>query len=127
MKPVIFSAAFIALLLLSVPHLFAQEEEGEVRVNGVVFNIASDRRVEKVGGIYEPEGLDKYFKRYLVEMNARLDRMEAQIGTLNEKLDRISADIAKMDTPPEEEKKETEKAPAPESGRISRKGKNPFL
>jgi hypothetical protein len=71
---------------------YARAQSGESRY-GVIHNIAEDREVERVGGIYEPEGLDKYMKRKFDELHGRLDEMgerlkviEKNQGTILERL-----------------------------------------
>ena len=73
------------------PEGYAQEA-GE-RKYGVIHNIAEDRQVERIGGIYEPEGLDKYMKRHfeaiLSELQAvqnRLTDVEAALNEMRETL-----------------------------------------
>ena len=81
----------------------ADQEQG-VKVNGVVFNISKDRKIEKIGGVYNPEGLDKYVDRRLNEMNERLQTIETHIAESNTKLDKLaeqlSAAAAKDSVPP---------------------------
>ena len=71
------------------------KDEG-VTSHGVVFNIAKDRKVEKVGGLYEPEGLDKYVDRKVSELSERMARFEAQLDQTNSKLDEISKKLSAM-------------------------------
>ncbi|MCM8774743.1 MAG: hypothetical protein NC930_00065 [Candidatus Omnitrophica bacterium] len=73
--------------------LQAQEDTG-VKKHGVVYNIAEDRELEKIGGIYEPEGLDKYVKRKfdmvlqkMDDLDARMTNVEKELGILQSKLD----------------------------------------
>lgn len=72
----------------------ADEQKDQVKVNGIIFNVAKDRRVEKVGGIYEPEGLDKYVDRRVGELSGRLERMESQLDETNRKLDALTSQLA---------------------------------
>lgn len=69
--------------------LFAADSEG-VKKYGVVHNIAEDRRVEKVGGLYEPEGLDIYMKRHLDTLEAQVRALESKLETVNKKIDEVS-------------------------------------
>lgn len=73
----------------------SSEPDQGVKRNGVVFNISPDRRIEKVGGIYEPEGLDKYVDRRMREISQRIDSLDAQVEKTNAKLDQILAQLAK--------------------------------
>lgn len=75
-----------------------KKEEQGVLVNGVFLNIAKDRKIEKVGGIYEPEGLDKYVERRINLLDDRLQKMEEQMQETNRKLDKLSLQIASGQT-----------------------------
>ena len=91
----------LILLLLAARPLFGAygtaEEETEstesgdsgVKVKGFVYNIAPDREVKKIGGIYEPEGLDLYLKRHL-------DRLTSEIGQLQEDVGEMKKDIREI-------------------------------
>lgn len=73
--------------------LFAADSgsDGEgVKKHGVVHNIAEDRRVEKVGGLYEPEGLDIYMKRHLDTLESQVRALEGKLETVNKKIDEVS-------------------------------------
>lgn len=72
----------------------ADEKDAGVVRYGVTHNIAEDRVVQKIGGIYEPEGLDKYMKRKFDEIHTKIDAMQ-------EKLAGIEADIKAMKPKPE--------------------------
>lgn len=85
----------ISLLGLSEPTLAGEEEkpaEG-VRHQGIIFNIAKDRKIEKIGGIYEPEGLDKYVERRTDEVLRRMEKIESQLEETNHKLDQLAAQL----------------------------------
>ncbi len=77
----------------------ARQEKG-VKVNGVVFNIAKDRKIEKIGGVYNPEGIDKYVDRRFVEMTERLQKIELQLDETNKKLDIISTQLVVAEKTP---------------------------
>ncbi len=89
---------FILVLFLLVPAVsFAADDKKEnesVKVNGIVFNIAKDRKIEKIGGVYEPEGIDKYVDRRMSEMTERLQRIEIQLDETNKKLDKVFTQLA---------------------------------
>jgi|GEM_PF-1806539 len=88
---------FILLLSNAMPLLFSAEENknvGGVLSHGVVFNIAKDRKIEKIGGIYEPEGIDKYVERKVNELSERMAKFEAQLDQTNSKLDLILKQLA---------------------------------
>ena len=76
--------ALMAFLLFSSAAY--AESEGGVKEHGVIHNIAEDRKVEKIGGIYEPEALDKYLKR-------KFDDMSAQLTDMNQKLSSLSSEV----------------------------------
>ena len=78
-----------ALFLTGTLYAADSDQDQGVRHNGFVFNVSKDRRIEKVGGIYEPEGLDKYVDRRMGEINARIDSLEAQVKETNSKIDQI--------------------------------------
>jgi len=78
----------LALLLIN-PFEVCSEDSG-VKSKGIVHNIAGDRLVERVGGLYQPEGLDKYMKRRFDQLEDRLGELENQMGemlTILQKLD----------------------------------------
>ncbi len=90
-----FGSMFVLCFLASG---YGQEEsETGVRHNGVVFNIAKDRRVEKVGGIYEPEGLDKYVDRRMSEISEKMQKLEGQVELLLKKLDEMNEKITRRE------------------------------
>ena len=81
-----FSIAIAAIIV------HAQDENGSdvgVKSHGVEQNIAEDRQVERVGGIYQPEGLDKYIKR-------KFDALNEKIETLENKVDQLSGELKKV-------------------------------
>lgn len=82
------TAAFMIMLLgtAMMPLCHAVEESGGQKHNGVIYNIADDRQVEKVGGIYEPEGLDKYMKRRFDTMDAKLNDIQGQLEKMAEQM-----------------------------------------
>ncbi len=57
---------------------------------GVAWNMASDRKIENDGGIYQPEGLDKYMKRYFDQFNAKIDQLIERSDRLEKKIDELS-------------------------------------
>ncbi len=85
---------------------FAEDADQGVKKYGVVFDIASDRRVEKAGGIYQPEGLDKYIKRLTDDLAARITALEESNKRNGEKLDAALAllkDQKIKEVPPQKE------------------------
>ena len=68
----------------------SSEKDASVRKLGVAWNIAEDRKMENIAGIAEPEGLDKYMKRYF-------DQFSVKMSELSTKVDRLSAQVAQLD------------------------------
>ncbi|HOW59983.1 MAG TPA: hypothetical protein PLO78_09705 [Candidatus Omnitrophota bacterium] len=62
-----------------------------VRKVGVSWNMAEDRRIENNGGIYQPEGEDKYIKRLIDGLSAKVDQLIAQTNRIEKKLDSLGA------------------------------------
>lgn len=60
-----------------------------VRKLGVSWNMAEDRKIENNGGIYEPEGLDKYMKRLVEGLSAKIDQVIAQNERIEKKLNKL--------------------------------------
>jgi len=77
------AALFTAAILAASAPSFAEEEKRY----GVIYNIAEDRKVEKVGGIYEPEGIDKYMKRRFDVFDSKLDEINTKLAALDAKLE----------------------------------------
>lgn len=69
---------------------FAEEDQG-IKQYGVVFDIAQDRKVENAGGIYQPEGLDKYMKRLIDDLAARITALEETHKRTEQKMDQALA------------------------------------
>ncbi|MEI7751504.1 MAG: hypothetical protein WCJ71_05355 [Candidatus Omnitrophota bacterium] len=57
---------------------------------GVAWNMASDRKIENDGGLYQPEGLDKYMKRYFDQFTAKIDQLIERTDRLEKKIDALS-------------------------------------
>lgn len=66
----------------------SSDDQGVKKV-GVVWNIAKDRKIENIGGLYQPEELDKYMRRLVDELSARIDQLIQQNGVLEQKIDRL--------------------------------------
>ncbi|MCB9800243.1 MAG: hypothetical protein H6757_05750 [Candidatus Omnitrophica bacterium] len=80
----------IAMLFLNIHPVFgADESSGGVKKAGVIFNIAADRRVEKIGGVVQPEPLDQYLARLFTALSE-------QIQTLDEKVVRLQEDVSEL-------------------------------
>ncbi len=81
---------FLFGILLSGLPAFAAEDEG-VKQYGVVFDIAKDRKVENAGGLYQPEGLDKYMKRLTDDLGLKIAALEDAQKRTEKKLDEALA------------------------------------
>lgn len=98
MKRAVYILLFFSLLACSAS-AFADEQTDQetsrydpaqgVRKLGVTHNIASDRKIENVGGLYEPEGLDKYMKRRFDDLETKISAIEAQSKRTEEKIDQM--------------------------------------
>ncbi len=89
---------FLLLMAGAVSAVWAQiggedEEDsiGGVRAKGVYHNIATDRQITKVSGVYEPEGLDIYLKRHLDAMSGRINELEGDVEEVKSELRAIHA------------------------------------
>lgn len=85
---------FLAIAISAIiVHAQDQDEvqDGGVKSHGVIHNIAEDRKVERIGGIYEPEGLDKYMKRKFDAMSEKIDSLEAKVDQLTQEVQKIAA------------------------------------
>lgn len=92
-KPWIALGVVVLVVWVGAGAARPQEPEGEedvestgVKKYGFVHNIAEDRKLVKVGGVYEPEGLDLYLKRLFDGLSARLLRLEDKIDRLDKRL-----------------------------------------
>lgn len=91
-------ALVVSLFLAS--GVFAEEEPAKsdtagetdqgITKHGFVHNIAPDRRVEKVGGIYEPESLDKYIQRHMENLSKQVSDLDAKISRVETQLKEIA-------------------------------------
>ncbi|MDD5226380.1 MAG: hypothetical protein PHV97_04245 [Candidatus Omnitrophica bacterium] len=79
---------------LASAELNASDKDVSVRRLGVALNIAEDRKMENIAGIYQPEGLDKYMQRYFAGLSAKVDRVIDQNNRLEKKVDEL---ISKTD------------------------------
>ncbi len=79
----VFAAVFFSLTTAS------QAEDGGQKKYGVIHNIAEDRQVERVGGIYEPEGIDKYMKRRFDDLAAQINRLDSRMAQMESQIARI--------------------------------------
>ncbi len=86
-KTLVFS---FCALSCGLPGFTADNDEG-VKKFGVVFDIAKDRKVENVGGLYQPEGLDKYIKRLTDDLTVKMSALEEANKRNEQKLDEVLA------------------------------------
>jgi hypothetical protein len=92
-RSVVVGWGIAAMLWAGSGLLWAEGEEGSregVKKYGLVHNIAEDRRVEKVGGLYEPEGLDLYMKRHMDVLEEQIKGLKNKLDTMDRKLDEVS-------------------------------------
>lgn len=108
MKRLFFTFALLTVFSSSL-YAYAEEEQNAaepsetgVKSHGVVFNMASDRKIEKVGGIYQPEDLDKYVDRRIDEISEKIDKLQKQLDEATRALEKFAAQT--QNTPPEKEK-----------------------
>lgn len=92
----LYGVGVLGLFLLGSAHsqgLAQVEEESPpmegVKVKGFVHNIAQDREVKKIGGQYQPEGLDIYLKRHI-------DRLYQQMENLKNDMATVRRDVREM-------------------------------
>ena len=93
-----FLLSGMILFICFIPRNDAADEDqkteiGGVTAYGVIHNIAEDRKIEQIGGTYEPEGLDKYMKRKFDELGARLDQMNHRIQNIETKISNLSTEV----------------------------------
>lgn len=67
------------------------EKDSSVRRYGVAWNVAEDRKMENINGVYQPEDLDKYMKRYF-------EQLFSKVNELSVKMDRLSGQVAQLET-----------------------------
>lgn len=84
-----FGGIVIGAALLISFQVSAQEGDGGQKKYGVVHNIAEDRLVERVGGLYEPEGIDKYMKRRFDDLAAQINRLDSRMAQMETQIARI--------------------------------------
>lgn len=93
--------------------LHAEEDvssvDQSVKKVGVAWNIAEDRQIENDGGLYQPEGLDKYMKRLFEGLSDKIDRLAEQNQRLEQKIDSLiekNNHLESLITQPQEAAKE---------------------
>jgi len=76
----------------------ASTNDVSVRKMGVAWNIADDRKLENTAGVYGPEGLDKYMKRYFDQLFAKTDQLSSKIDKLSAQIAALEKSIPKKET-----------------------------
>ena len=66
------------------------QKDSSVKRYGVAWNVAEDRKFENINGIYQPEDIDKYMKRYF-------EQLFAKVSELSMKMDSLSAQVVQLD------------------------------
>ena len=74
----------------------AHAEDAGQKKYGVVQNIAEDRAVERVGGIYEPEGIDKYMKRRFDMLADQMNKMDSRLTHVEDQVAEVLARLEEM-------------------------------
>lgn len=68
-------------------------QDESVKKLGVAWNIAEDRKIGNYAGVYQPEGLDVYMKRYFDRFSVNIDLLTQKINHLNEQTDRLEKKV----------------------------------
>ena len=97
MKNYFLVTFFIFLFLVVSPVSLSYGEdgvkEGGVRKYGVIQNVAPDRQFERIGGKYEPEGLDIYIRRLFDDVFLRVEGIEAKLDNLKKQVDQVQKQV----------------------------------
>lgn len=97
MRPVCWIVALaVGAAVCAGGAVWGQEDEDEdtgVLSHGVVHNIAEDRKVIRVGGKYEPEGLDFYIQRHFEDLAERMRALDAKLDAIESELQSLRADL----------------------------------
>ena len=77
--------------------VYSEDNESSqgVKKYGVVHNIAEDRQVVKIGGVYEPEGLDFYMKRQFDRIMTELEKIQNKLSKLEDEVKAMRSGGAK--------------------------------
>lgn len=76
----------IVFLMSVASSSFADDDDTGVKSHGVIYNVAEDRRMEKIGGVYQPEDLDKYMKRHFDSLEQKLDNIASRLDTMAQQI-----------------------------------------
>ncbi|PIQ86866.1 MAG: hypothetical protein COV74_03275 [Candidatus Omnitrophica bacterium CG11_big_fil_rev_8_21_14_0_20_45_26] len=89
--------------------VFAEERKSDetsegIKKYGIVYNMAEDREVIRIGGKYEPEGVDIYMKRHFDKVHASIEQLtekmnalEVKINDMSDKLTDVSRQLKLLD------------------------------
>ena len=69
------------------------QKDTSVRKYGVAWNVAEDRKIENINGIYQPEDLDKYVKRYFEQVFTKLNELSLKMDSLSGQVAQLDAQI----------------------------------
>jgi len=69
------------------------EKDASVKRYGVVWNVAENRKFENINGVYQPEDLDKYMKRYFEQLLAKTSELSMKIDSLSGQVAQLEAQI----------------------------------
>jgi hypothetical protein len=86
---VVFILGIMGVSSLAMAEWDSSGKDTSVRRSGVSWNIAEDRKMENNRGIYEPEGMDKYMKRYFDQLLMKIDQLAEQNNRLEKKVDEL--------------------------------------
>ena len=95
----------VPLLFSGLSPAWSDDESHGVLAGGVIHNIAADRKVEKIGGIMQPEPLDFYLKRLFDELSKKMDQMDLRLQNIEAAVHRNAAQPATVPLNPKEKNK----------------------
>ncbi|HNX69519.1 MAG TPA: hypothetical protein PLL75_06210 [Candidatus Omnitrophota bacterium] len=79
-----------------VSALDVSSQDESVKKVGVAWNIAQDRKIENDGGLYQPEGLDKYVKRLTEQLSVKIDQLSSKLDRLSTQNDRLEKKVDQL-------------------------------
>ena len=91
----LLSVIFSAVSTMAFADSPVSSNDESVKRVGVAWKVAQDRKIENDGGLYQPEGLDKYMKRYFDQIMEKLDRLSEQNDRLEKKLEELTSKVSK--------------------------------
>lgn len=93
-------AIFLTGILLNAGHAGilradngVSNQDESVKKLGVAWNIADDRKIANYAGVYQPEGLDVYMKRYFDQFTAKIESLTQKISQLSEQNNRLEKKV----------------------------------